>query len=359
MLLALELPSFLAEPLADARIRAALILAVSIIVARVVDALLCGLLGRIARRTASDVDDQMIALLHRPIFYSLVTLGIHQAASTLTAPDPAPSWLEKILKTALILLWSVNGTRAFSAFLQWLALRRRSMFVHPNTLPLFVNLTTLFVIGGAVYFVLLTWEIDVSGWVASAGIAGIAVGFAAKDTLANFFAGIFIATDAPYKVGDYIVLDSGERGRVTHIGLRSTRLLTRDDIEVTLPNSIIGNAKIANESGGPWERHRIRVAVSVAYGSDIDQVRTVLDDTASRSPLVCDQPEPRVRFRSFGDSGLQFELLCWIEHPEDRGRALDELNSEIYKRFRREGIEIPFPKRDLYVRQMPSPSRED
>jgi len=353
MLLALELPSFVAEPLADPRIRSALILAASIVAARIVDAFLCGLLGRVARRTASDLDDRMIALLHRPVFYSVLALGVHLAASTLAAPDPAPSWIQKLLKTALILLWSINGTRVFGAFLNWLSLQKKSVFVHPNTLPLFVNLTTLFVGGGAIYFVLLTWEIDVSGWVASAGIAGIAVGFAAKDTLANFFAGIFIATDAPYKVGDYIVLDSGERGRVTHIGLRSTRLLTRDDVEITLPNSIIGNAKIANESGGPWERHRIRVAVSVAYGSDIDAVRAVLDETARRSPLVSEQPEPRVRFRSFGDSGLQFELLCWIEHPEDRGRVLDVLNSEIYKRFQGEGIEIPFPKRDIYVRQMP------
>ena len=86
----------------------------------------------------------------------------------------------------------------------------------------------------------------------------------------------FILADAPYKIGDFVVLDSGERGEVTHIGIRSTRLLTRDDIQVTIPNSVMGNTKIINESGGPTEKFRIRVIVGVAYGSDIDQVREVL-----------------------------------------------------------------------------------
>ena len=103
----------------------------------------------------------------------------------------------------------------------------------------------------AIYFVFLAWDIDVTAWVASAGIVGLALSFAAKDSLSNLFAGVSIAADAPYKMGDFITLDSGERGMVTHIGLRSTRLLTRDDIEVTIPNGVIGNAKIINDSGGP------------------------------------------------------------------------------------------------------------
>ena len=72
---------------------------------------------------------------------------------------------------------------------------------------------------------------------ALAGIVGIAIGFTAKDTLANLFSGVFILADRPYKMGDYVNLESGERGRVTHIGIRSTRILTRDDIEVTVPKT--------------------------------------------------------------------------------------------------------------------------
>jgi MscS family membrane protein len=154
------------------------------------------------------------------------------------------------------------------------------------------------------------------------------------------------------------VLDTGERGEITHIGIRSTRMMTRDDVEVTVPNSVMGNTKIINESGGPHEKYRIRVAVGVAYGSDIDQVREVLIDIALHDEDVCAEPEPRVRFRSFGNSGLDFELLCWIDQPMLRGRVLDKLNSKVYKRFIEAGIEIPYSKHDIYIKQMPSRNPE-
>ena len=162
--------------------------------------------------------------------------------------------------------------------------------------------------------------------------------------------------DAPYKTGDFIILDTGERGVVTDIGLRSTRLLTRDDIEITVPNGIIGNSKIINEAGGPSESHRIRVAVGTAYGSDIDKVIETLEKVAADNVDVLDNPAPRVRFRRFGESSLDFELLGWIAMPVDRGRVTHELHCAVYKAFLANRIEIPFPQRDLHVRSMPETS---
>mgnify|MGYP001820750161 FL=1 len=181
--------------------------------------------------------------------------------------------------------------------------------------------------------------------------------FAARDTLSNLFAGVSIVVDAPYKSGDFIILDSGERGVVTHIGLRSTRLLTRDDIEITVPNGIIGNSKIINEAGGPSQKHRIRIAVGAAYGSDIDHVIATLEKVAADHEEICTNPAPRVRFRQFGDSSLDFELLCWIDRPVDRGRLHHELGVNVYKAFAAADIQIPFPQRDLHVRTMPDASQ--
>ena len=93
---------------------------------------------------------------------------------------------------------------------------------------------------------------------------------------------------------DFVNLDSGERGQVVKIGLRSTRLLTRDDVEVTIPNATIATSKIVNESGGPWEKERVRVKVGVAYGSDIDRAQAVLLDVAQLNPDVCRTPKPRL-----------------------------------------------------------------
>ena len=133
-------------------------------------------------------------------------------------------------------------------------------------------------------------------------------------------------------------------------------MLTRDDVEITIPNGLLGTSKIINEAGGPSQKHRIRTGVSVAYGSDVDHVIAVLEGVAAEHNEICTVPSPRVRFREFGDSGLRFELLCWIARPVDRGRLKHELNCAVYKAFQSEGIEIPYPQRDVHVRTMPAGS---
>jgi small-conductance mechanosensitive channel len=221
-------------------------------------------------------------------------------------------------------------------------------------LSLIHNVMKVMLVALAIYFIFLAWKIDVTAWLASAGIVGLALSFAAKDTLSNLFAGVSIIMDAPYKTGDYIILDSGERGVVTEIGLRSTRILTRDDIEITVPNGVIGNSTITNEAGGPSSQHRIRVAVGTAYGSDVDHVLQMLEKVAAHNPDILSEPASRARFRRFGESSLEFELMGWIGNPADRGRVQHELNCGIYKAFIEERIEIPFPQRDLHVRTMPA-----
>ena len=173
--------------------------------------------------------------------------------------------------------------------------------------------------------------INVNGLMASGAALSLVLGFAAKDTVANFFSGIFLLADSPFKEGDYILLDTGERGYVKNMGLRSTRIMTRDDIEITLPNSVIASSKIVNESGGPGEIERVRITLSVSYGSDIDEVKELLISIAKNNSNVMDDPEPRVRFREFVDSGLKLQLLFWISKPEKRGRTVDQVNTDIYK----------------------------
>jgi small-conductance mechanosensitive channel len=259
-----------------------------------------------------------------------------------------------VIKTIAIVVWYGFLRRLASIVLGALARSSTTKILQASMIPLVDNTIKVVLAALATYFIFLAWNIDVTAWLASAGIVGLALSFAAKDTLSNLFAGVSIVADAPYKSGDFINLDTGERGRVTHIGLRSTRILTRDDVEITIPNGIIGNSKIINETGGASAKHRIRTTIGVAYGSDIDQVIETLANIAEEHSGVCKYPEPRVRFRKFGDSSLNFELLCWIDQPVQRGRTLHELNCAIYKAFIKEGIEIPFPQRDLHVRTMPT-----
>jgi small-conductance mechanosensitive channel len=340
-------------------LEAVALIVIFLVAGLLVDWLISRGLARWAKRTDTDLDDRLIKLIHRPIFISVVLVGLWLASLQLDLPATYLTLLHRIIKTSALLVWVVFVLRGSSLFLEILSrFEDRVPLIQPRTLSLFNTTIKVLVVGGGLYFLFLTWGIDVGGLLLTGGIAGIAVGFAAKDTLANLFSGFFILADAPYQVGDFIVLDSGERGQVTHMGLRSTRLLTQDDIEITIPNAVIGNAKITNESGGRWEKERIRVKVGVAYGSDVDRVRQVLMEIAEGNPSIDHEPEPRVRFRRFGESGLDFELLGWIHEPVLRGRVLDALNTEVYKRFQVEGIEIPYPKRDVYLHQV-SPSEDD
>ncbi len=334
-------------------VMAAGIVAVSIIAAFLVEFCVRKTFLALARKTKTDLDDKIVQALRRPIFLSVLFFGLFTATSHLGLPDIWQTIVNRSLKTLAILVWSSAAFRISSSVLQTIGrMRGASSIIQPGSVPVFDMLVKLVVVGGAVYFMFLAWNINVTAWLASAGIVGIAVGFAAKDTLANLFSGIFILADAPYKVDDFIVLDDGLRGQVTRIGLRSTRILTRDDVEITVPNAVIGNSKIVNEAGGRHVKQRIRVKVSVAYGSDIDQARATLYQCVEGADLVCDDPPPEVRFRAFGGSGLDFELLVWIDDPAKRGRILDDLNCRVYKALGVADIEIPYSKHDVYIKEM-------
>lgn len=235
--------------------------------------------------------------------------------------------------------------------LTWIVMRTPG--VKPHTLNadmirLLIRLLALVLVFALFSYAANRIGMPVTAVFTTAGIAGVGVALAARETLANFFGGISIFVDRPFRTGDYIVLDSGERGEVKRVGMRSTRIQTRDDVLITVPNSLITNVKVINESA-PEPLFRVRVAVGVAYGSDIDQVQDILMNLAVTSDMVAEEPAPRVRFRTFGDSSLNFELMCWAKRPHDRGRLTHTLNCAIYKAFNETGISIPFPQREIRV----------
>ncbi len=310
--------------------------------------------SRLTSRTENNLDDQLIEAIQRPLFLTVFLFFVGIAVKTLSLTVSFEANLIRFLASVVVLSWMFRGFRILQLFLESLSLiKHRFQLIQPKTRPLFELVAKVLLIGLGSYVLLLVWGIDPTAWLASAGVVGIAVGFAAKDTLANLFSGFFIIADSPYKVGDFVILATGERGEVTHVGMRSTRLLTRDDIEITVPNNVIGNAKIINENGGRWESSRIRIKVGAAYGSDVSQVCDVLEQVAKDHNEVLKNPAPRVRMRAFGSSSLDFELLAWIPQPVLKGRISHELHMDVYNAFNQAGIEIPYAKQDLYIKEFP------
>ena len=333
---------------------AGMLMFLAFFVAWMVDRVVVMFVKRLVAKTEGEFDDRLLDILHKPVFYSVLVFGLSTASSVLDLPGDLVGRVMPLIYTALLIVWTMFAVRFSRLILRQMASNdRRFVVLHSQTLPLFENLAFLIILGLSVYSIFSSWDVDMTAWLASAGIIGIAVGFAAKDTLANLLAGVLIMADAPYKIKDYVVLETGERGAVTNIGLRSTRILTRDHIEITIPNSVMGNTKIINESAGPSTRSRIRAKIGCAYGSDIGLVEAILLKVAAEEKELCETPPTVVRFRGFGDSSLDFELMVWIDNPGDRGRILHQLYGAVYREFAENGVEIPYPKRDLYIKELP------
>ena len=302
----------------------------------------------VSRWSGLGIRFQFFDIIRNPLWITVIFIGVLLEVQWLTPPDRLNFLITGAAKTALAITWMIVLGRTLG-----LVSSRLSGY-YPGATELFrlsenVGIAIIGVVGALM--ILAVWQINLTPLLASAGLAGIIVGLAAKDTLGNFFGGISVFLDRPFKPGDYIVLRSSERGKVVDIGLRITRIVTRDDVLITIPNSLIVSTKIINESA-PSRRMRVRTKVSVANTSDVEEVKDVLLKVAGDNSLVLPKPEPRIRFRGFGDGSLDYELLCWTAQPKDKGRLIHQLNTAVFKALNEAGISLPSPQRDIYIHQV-------
>ena len=192
-------------------------------------------------------------------------------------------------------------------------------------------------------------NIDLSSLAVIAGAVGIGIGFGLQNVVGNFVCGLVILAERPIAMGHRVEV-GGVAGRITKINLRSTTVVTNDNITIIVPNSDFITQAVTNWSHGD-PKVRLRLPVGVAYGSDVDKLRRVLLEVAAENPSVLKEPSPDVRFLGFGDSSLDFELAVWtIEMAHRPTRFRSDLYFAIERKLRENKIEIPFPQRDLHLR---------
>ncbi|MFA4876640.1 MAG: mechanosensitive ion channel family protein [Methanoregula sp.] len=206
---------------------------------------------------------------------------------------------------------------------------------------------------GALMAILSVFEVNITPFLAGAGIAGLAVALAAQDIISNFFGGAIITIDKPFKVGDRVKVDQ-YYGDVINVGPRSTRLRTLDYQIVTIPNNKITTNVIVNYSE-PDEKLRITIPVQVACGTDVAAVKKILleiaQDVIAKSDYLLTDPAPKVFFIEFADSSLKFILYVWARKYNLPDEVKDAINSRIAERFAAEGIEIPFPQMEVRLKK--------
>jgi small-conductance mechanosensitive channel len=336
-------------------IKQLLVIIIYLALVKIIDLFIDKILRKVAGLTKISFDDYLVNFVHKPICWSVFWLGILHALSLGNFAKPWLTALPALAMSMILLAWTIALIKGLNrSFQERIDRSSPEDKIGKDVLLLLKNVSRVVLIVTGILWCLTIWEISLTPLFASAGIAGIAIALAAKDTLANFFGGISIFLDRAYKIGDYIIVDGGERGEVVEIGIRSTRIKTRDDVMITIPNSIMANSKIINESA-PVPRFRIRVPFGVAYGSNLEQVEETVLAVTHANPNIVAELEPRVRLRSFADSSMNFELLCWVENPAGKGLEIHHLLKEIYKVFQEKGIVIPFPQRDIHVIQNQKP----
>ncbi len=197
--------------------------------------------------------------------------------------------------------------------------------------------------------ILQTVGIDLTTLNVLAGAIGVGVGFGLQNIASNFISGLIILLERPIKVGDRIEVDD-VNGKVIAIGARATRIHTNDNIAIIVPNSKFISENVVNWSFGS-ERVRFRIPVGVGYDSDVDLVSRLLIEVGEENEDVMPNPKPAVRLVEFGDSSINFELWVWTETQVHRpGAFKSSVNFGICRKFREHDIEIPFPQRDLNLR---------
>ena len=197
--------------------------------------------------------------------------------------------------------------------------------------------------------------VNVMPFIAGAGVAGVAIGFAAKDTLSNIIAGILLIIDRPFEVGDRIEVwnaptGSATWGDVVDIGLRATKIRTTDNIVIIIPNNEIMLRDIINYTIGN-ARIRVRVNIGIAYDADLKRAKEIILEVARSAGWISQTPPPKVVVRSFGDSAVGLQLRVWINEARRRMDTISYITDNVKEAFDAAGIEIPYPKRDIYIKR--------
>jgi MscS family membrane protein len=309
--------------------------------------------SKITAFTATDLDDRILKRITPSVSLLLMFLGIYYAFRTLPLHEKIFRLLSGGLFIAIVMIVCILIYRVLHETLLWYAERQQDgedgVFSRQMA-PMIEKITMLFIIGAALMVVLKHFNYDILSLVTALGIGSLAIGMAAKDTLAHVISGFTLMLDRPFRIGDRIQLASGQIGDVQDIGLRSTKIKTLDNQLLIIPNSDLCNTILTNQAF-PDNRIKGRINVGVSYGSDADQVKTLLVQLALEVEDILQEPVPEAFFVSFGDSALNMSLFFWVEEYAKLFATTDKLNSKILGRFREQGIEIPFPIRTVTLKQ--------
>ncbi len=326
------------------------------ILSKIVQVIILGNLRRLASKTKNTTDDQIIEAVRKPLIQFLALIGIKIAVNVLPFADNILTTFHQIINTLFIIVIISLAIKVAGAFLNtwgknWA--EKTDSSLDDELLPLIRKATDAVIIILGIFFILAEWSIDVTGLLAGVGLAGLALGFAVKDSLANIFGGISIILDKALKVGDVVKLEDGKNGTILDVGLRSTKLRTWNNELLIIPNGQLANTTIQNYKK-PDLSVRGEVDFGVQYGANTTNVKKIVKDTIKTIKTVIPNSTKKpiqVLFLKMGDSALEFKARFWVKDYSDKFETELEATEKIYKALNKSKIGIPFPTRTVYLKK--------
>lgn len=303
-----------------------------------------------AAKSKTALDDIIIDKIRPPFSYVIWFLGIRAALNPLKLDIES---LDKALNTIILIIViyavSVFANIIVMGVLEKLTAKTESK-LDDALMPLVGKTINVIIVIVGLMWILSIWSVDIAPLLASLGIAGLALGFAIKDSLSNIFGGISLILDQTIKVGDKVKLESGESGHIIDMGLRASRLKTPNNEVIIIPNGQLANSRIQN-FGQPDPSLKVVVDFGVGYSSDVDQVRKVVLDSIRTITNIKLDPAPEVLFLAMGESSLNFSARFWIaDYGQAWGKKL-EATDKIYRTLKANKIDIPFPTQTIHLKK--------
>ena len=315
----------------------------------------------VANRTGIDTGNTILSAPRSLITWGLVLLGINYSVVSLGALKSYPKWdllLGKVLSIAWVALLLWTALRVFNSYVEsrirQAAENQERAAMARYSLNLFRKIINALVVGLAAIYILRIAGADISPLLASGAIGGLAIALAAKDTLTHLIAGFYLSIDRPIRVGDFVKIESGEEGYVEKIGWRNTTIRLFANNLVVIPNSKLSQDIITNYYM-PEPAMSLNIPCGIAYGSDLEHVeRTAIDVGAQLQKTIegaDPEWEPVVRWKTFGDSSINFITVLRVVQFEAQYLLQSEFIKALHKRFQEENIDIPFPMRTVILRE--------
>jgi small-conductance mechanosensitive channel len=303
-----------------------------------------------------EIQEQLFKIFRKALFYALVLVAGSYIIGLLNI-----ALLEKIFHALFVILFagpSKNFLIVTIRYLQSRVAHKTDSKIDDIVFDLLIRFADFIIYAVAIIIALDILGINVMPFIAGAGIVGLAIGFAAKDTLSNLISGILLIIDRPFEVNDRIEVwsapaDSATWGDVIDIGLRATKIKTTDNIVIIIPNNEIMRRDIINYTIIS-EKIRVRINIGIAYDADLQKTKNVILQVAQTTEGVADDPPPKVVVRNFGESSVDLQLRVWIHDARKRMDTISYITDKVKEAFDREGIEIPYPKRDIFITQKSS-----